>query len=667
MVVRKVFLLSAMIAAGAIIVSALALSYGLELFELKSRAWEYHARSRLMLAEMARTVVGMERVAGESASTPTDPADAVQRLHEAGARLDALNTSRYAPDSPLEVTGLRQSLTELDSALVRFSSGDIARLDSRTHRSLAPYRADVLSAIDRLDEAHQRSMTALESRYRNRLAGAGFGLAVTIIVTAVVLLTVFGLTLGRIHRDHRRNRETLTELHRAQGELEKLAYHDSLTELPNRRLFYTHLRQILGMAERSDLRFALVLLDIDDFKYVNDNLGHQEGDLLLRAVAQRLQFSLREVDLVARVGGDEFAVVLSDAGSEREVTVIADKLMERVTQPLSLGKHSYRPSLSMGAYLVGPGERDPDAVMKSVDLALYEAKEQGKGRYCFHTPELETTAERRFAVERQIRQALDGDELMLHLQPQIRIASGQVVGFEALVRWREPGGELIYPDAFIPRLMDNRLIGDLAHWVIDEGLAQAATLHGNGFKEVDMALNISARQLHHAELPERLQSLLSGVGMESYRIKLEITEAALLEHINESRAVLETLRDMGFRISIDDFGTGYSSLSYLKLLAADEIKIDGSYIAHIAEDPEMRELVKAIISLAHGLKMLVVAEGVETREQFEVLRVLDCDVAQGFYTGAPATLAEWLASGAGGRMHPPAGSRSGGECKPAPR
>ncbi len=658
MVVRKVVLLSAMIATGAIIVSALALSYGLELFDLKSRAWEYHARSRLVLAEMARTVVGMERIAGEPASAPTDSA---LRLHETAARLEALNTSRYAPDPPLEGTGLRRALMELDGALVRFSSGDVARPDLRTRRALVPYRAEVIAAIDRLDDAHQRSMSVLESRYRNRLAVAGFALAVTTIITLVIVLAAFALTLARIHRDNRRNRETLTELHRVQGELEKLAYHDSLTELPNRRLFYTHLRQILGMAERSDLRFALVLLDIDDFKYVNDNLGHQEGDWLLRAVAQRLQFSLRNVDLVARVGGDEFAVVLSGVGSEREATVIIDKLMAQVSQPLTLGEHSYRPGLSMGAYLVGPGERDPGAVMRSVDLALYEAKEQGKGRYCFHSSELETTAERQLVMEKRIRQALDRDELMLHLQPQIRIASGQVVGVEALVRWRDPAGELIYPGAFIPRLVDSTLISDLAHWVIDEGLTQAATLHRDGFKDVDMAFNISARQLHNAGLPERLQSLVASVGMESYRLKLEITETTLLEHINESRAVTETLRRMGFKVSIDDFGTGYSSLSYLKLLAADEVKIDGSCIAQIVDDPEMRELVKAIISLAHGLKMLVVAEGVETREQLDVLRALDCDVAQGFYTGAPATLAELRARGATGWLDIPEGSWLGNE------
>lgn len=429
----------------------------------------------------------------------------------------------------------------------------------------------------------------------------------------------------------------ITERRESEMRSEYLGGHDALTGLPNRSLLQDRLTHAIAHARRSTRLVAVLFLDLDRFKVINDSLGHEKGDELLCILADRLIQSMRESDTAARLGGDEFVVLLEDMESEGQVSFVAENLLSRIAEIMSLGTQAVATSASMGISLFPRDGEDPATLMKNADIAMYQAKKAGGNSFRFFDQEMNVQAMRRMLVESSLRVALapQSDGLSLHYQPIVELTSGRLIGMEALARWNHPDSSISTPDYFIPVAEEVGLIVPLGEKLLRMACRQFRCWQSKWCSDAVLSFNLSARQLGSADLVPMIRSVLNETGMNPARLQLEITETALMRSIDHARLLLQELAQMGIRLSIDDFGTGYSSLSYLKTLPIHKLKIDRSFVQDVVIDKDDAAIVNAIIAMAHNLGLIVTAEGVETGEQMAFLNAHGCDEAQGYYFSRP--------------------------------
>jgi diguanylate cyclase (GGDEF)-like protein/PAS domain S-box-containing protein len=441
----------------------------------------------------------------------------------------------------------------------------------------------------------------------------------------------------------------VTERKQAEEALAHQALHDSLTGLPNRNLLHDRLEQAMLTARREHRQLAVLLLDLDRFKEVNDTFGHHYGDLLLRQVGPRLQGALRQSDTVARLGGDEFAILLSSCADVEAAKLTAAKLLSALEVPFVVEGQTLTISGSMGVVMYPEHGQDVQTAMRRADVAMYAAKRDGEG-FSVYAMEQDRHSALRLTLSSQLRQGIDGNELLMYYQPKISLSTHRIVDVEALVRWQHPERGVIGADHFIPLAEQTGLIRPLSHWVLKAVLEQCRDWRRAGL-EIGVAINISMRNLHDPQLPDTIADLLRAWDVPPATLLLEITETALMTNPARTMDVVMRLSELGIHLSIDDFGTGYSSLSYLKRLPVREIKIDKSFVRDMAHDENDAVIVRSTIDLGHNLGLQVVAEGVENCQALDQLEVLGCDLAQGFYMGTPMAAPElerWLGESAWG-------------------
>ncbi len=424
--------------------------------------------------------------------------------------------------------------------------------------------------------------------------------------------------------------EDITERRQNEAKIAHMALHDALTGLPNRMLLCERLEQALNTARRGE-NVVVLCLDLDRFKEVNDTLGHPVGDALLKTVAERLRSSIRDFDLVARVGGDEFVVLQISADPAKEAAALASRLIEVISAPYELNGHQAVIGTSVGIAVELAAGADPETLLMQADMALYRAKADGRGTFCFFEQEMNASAHARREVERDLRLALANGDFELNYQPLVNLERNEVSGFEALLRWRHPERGMVSPGDFIPLAEETGLIVPIGEWVLREACAEAATWPDH----IKIAVNLSPVQFKGRKLVDMVFNALAAAGLDARRLELEITESVLLQDSEATLAALRQLHNLGVSIAMDDFGTGYSSLSYLRRFPFDKIKIDRCFIANLSTGDESGlAIVRAIGSLGHALGLTITAEGVETQQQLEIIRLEGCDEMQGYVFSA---------------------------------
>ncbi|MCA0184930.1 MAG: EAL domain-containing protein [Proteobacteria bacterium] len=433
----------------------------------------------------------------------------------------------------------------------------------------------------------------------------------------------------------------ITERRRNEARIEFLAHHDPLTALPNRLLAEDRFEQARGHAARSGERTALLFLDLDGFKTINDSLGHDIGDEMLKALASRLRHQVRETDTVCRLGGDEFLVILPGVRDLESLSLRVDKLLTAVEAPVELPGRTLTTSVSIGVALYPDDGEDFTTLMKNADTAMYHAKDAGRNTYRMFDEAMNHQVQEALRLRSNFQRGLAGGEFVLHYQPLLDLKSGRVVGAEALVRWHDPERGMLSPGHFIPVAESSGMIVPLGAWVLREACRQAARWQAPGGEPLVVAVNISAIQFKRGNLEQTVAEALSDSGLPPDRLEIELTESTLLHQTDEVLATLQRLREFGVRLSIDDFGTGYSSLAYLKKLAVNKLKIDQSFVRDLTSDPEDSAIVRAIVDMAHSLNLVTIAEGVENAEVLAVLRSFGCDEGQGYYFARPMPEAEF--------------------------
>jgi len=434
------------------------------------------------------------------------------------------------------------------------------------------------------------------------------------------------------------------ERKKAEERMATMAYYDSPTKLPNRSLFQDRLRQVMARNGRNNALAAVLFLDIDDFKRVNDTLGHSVGDLLLKGVAERLSNTMRrsdsvsrrtEDDMFARLGGDEFTVLLSEIREFEDAAKVARRIIDALSKPFVLDNHEIYITTSIGVAVFPHDGRDMDTLMKNADAAMYHAKAQGKNNYQYYKESMNAAAIKRLALEGDIRRAIDRNEFLLYYQPQVNAVSGRIIGVEALIRGQHPEKGMSPPSDFIPLAEQTGLIIPMSEWIIETACIQSRLWRQNGFAPIPISINLTSHQFRQRNFIENISNVLRDYDLSPEDLLLEITESTLMEDTEMTVISLNALTKMGFRLVIDDFGTGYSSLSYLKRFPLYSIKIDQSFVREVTTDQDDEAIARAVISMAHSMRMIVVAEGVETVEQMRFLIEQGCDKMQGYLFSRP--------------------------------
>ena len=460
-------------------------------------------------------------------------------------------------------------------------------------------------------------------------------------LTLAFVLPCFAAVGGRISELRSRLRRTNDELTTALGMIQKMATHDSLTGLPNRALFNETLAHAIGQAERHGRQLAIFFMDLDRFKNINDTLGHGVGDRVLQEAARRLTAAVRTSDLVARLGGDEFVLLVEEFRDSADLADIAGKVYEGFAPTLMVDGQELGLSTSIGICTYPADGLDAGTLLANADVAMYRAKEQGRNRHCFYAAELNHLSQERLALETGLRHALDRGEMEVFYQPKVEFATGRVAGVEALIRWRHPTLGLLLPDRFVPLAEETGLIVPMGYWTLRR-VCECARRWGDLGFNLPVAVNLSARQFHEAELVSQVAAILRATGVAPNTLEIEITESMVMKDPDRAVTIMEALRRMGVRLAIDDFGTGHSSLGYLKRFPVDRLKVDRSFVRDLPHNGDDVAITRAVIAMAHSLRMTVVAEGVEHQHQFEMLRDEGCDEFQGWYCRPALEEAELL-------------------------
>jgi diguanylate cyclase (GGDEF)-like protein/PAS domain S-box-containing protein len=441
----------------------------------------------------------------------------------------------------------------------------------------------------------------------------------------------------------------ITERKQAADEIEHLAFYDTLTHLPNRRLLLDRLRRALAASARSGRDGAILFLDLDHFKTLNDSLGHAIGDLLLQQVAERLTECLRESDTVARaarLGGDEFVVILEDLSEHNleavsQVTAVSEKILKTINQPYQLATHEYHSTVSIGVAFFSDHEYAQEDLLKHADIAMYQAKKAGRNTVCFFDPHMQEAINTRADMDRELRKAIDKQQFHLYYQIQVDYM-GDIIGAEALIRWLHPERGLISPFHFIPLAEETGLILPIGLWVLETACTQLKTWQKNMLtRDLALSINVSAKQFYQADFVEQVQTAVMRHRINPMQLKLELTESILLGNVEDTITIMTALKDIGIRFSLDDFGTGYSSLQYLKRLPLSQLKIDQSFVRDITTDNSDKAIVRTVVVMAKSLELEVIAEGVETAEQQQLLLDKGCMYYQGYLFGKPVPISEF--------------------------
>jgi diguanylate cyclase (GGDEF)-like protein len=434
----------------------------------------------------------------------------------------------------------------------------------------------------------------------------------------------------------------VTSQRMSEKRLFQLAHFDTLTNLPNRQTFSERIKHAIALASRRNSRLAVIFLDVDHFKTINDSLGHEVGDSVLRIVAERIEACLRQSDTVARIGGDEFVILLEEgAGPGDSFEVVADKLNKTVAQPIIVNNIELYVAASMGICVFPQDGTDSETLLRNADTAMYRAKGAGRNCWRFFDESMARSAARKLDLETALRRAIERGELTLHYQPQRALENGLIVGVEALIRWNRPGQGMVPPLEFIPLAEESGLIVTIGNWVLETACEQAAAWHREGKRHLRIAVNISARQILHKDFVAQVARTLTASRLPAELLELEITESSILENLEETVRKLQQLKMMGVSIAIDDFGTGYSSLSYLKQLPIDRLKIDRTFVKDVPEDRDDCAIVRTIIAMSDSLGLSVIAEGVETQEQLDFLKAEGCREVQGYLISKPIPAEEF--------------------------
>ena len=430
----------------------------------------------------------------------------------------------------------------------------------------------------------------------------------------------------------------ITERKAAEQQIEYQAYHDALTGLANRHLFQEHLKLAVALAQRRAKQVAVLFLDLDHFKVVNDSLGHSVGDELLREISRRLKSGVRDGDTVARVGGDEFTIVLQDVSNAQDAAIVAQKVLRTVAEPMTVHEHRLFATASIGIAIYPNDGSDAETLLKNADTAMYRAKSEGRNTFQMSTHELSRSTQERMTVESGLHLALEAGEFSLLYQPQIDVETMNIVGMEALLRWKHPDRGVILPEDFISVAEERGLILPIGDWVLRQACRDARRFHDLGIPHFRVAVNLSARQFRDPSLGDQVKRALAESGFRAEALELEITETVAMENVQLTMSTLDEFRRSGVTIAIDDFGTGHSSLSYLKRFPIDALKIDRSFVGDLPDQFEDAAIVSSVIQLANGLGLRVVAEGVETAAQLEFLKEAGCREVQGYYFSYPVTI-----------------------------
>ncbi len=433
----------------------------------------------------------------------------------------------------------------------------------------------------------------------------------------------------------------VTERKRSEEQIRHMATHDALTELPNRMMFGQLLNHAIQAAKRNKRQLAVLFIDLDRFKIINDTLGHEAGDLLLQTIAARFKQTLRAMDVVARLGGDEFVVLVEEVANPDQLVIVAQKILSAAMKPVSLMGEECRVTASVGISLYPKDGEDEQALMKTADKAMYFAKEEGKNNYQFYSEGMQSQSIEQFSLETHLRLALERNELSLSYQAKLDFKTGAITGVEALLRWHSPLLGDVTPTQFIPVAEETGLIVPIGRWVMKTACAQNVAWQQQGLPPVCISVNLSLRQLRDENLIKDIKTALGDSGMAPHLLELEITESMVMHNPARMVAILTQIKDMGVRLAIDDFGTGYSSLAHIRRFPIDTIKVDRSFIRNVPEDFEDKAIIEAIISMGQTLSLTVVAEGVETQEQMNYLKEHSCNEMQGYYFSKPVAADEF--------------------------
>jgi diguanylate cyclase (GGDEF)-like protein/PAS domain S-box-containing protein len=442
-------------------------------------------------------------------------------------------------------------------------------------------------------------------------------------------------------RGYRGTGTDITARKQSEQRIHHVAQHDVLTGLPNRSLLQDRLGQAVAYSVRCNHPVWVMLIDLDRFKFVNDSMGHKAGDVLLVTIAARLRSALRDTDTVARLSGDEFVVILTEHEDQQLSVDIVQRLMDSVAQPVMLGSKEFFVTCSIGVAAYPTDGAPAESLIEHADIAMYRAKKLGRNNFQFYTPAMNEEAMERVRIESALRNALERDEFVLHYQPQVDLASGEIVGMEALLRWQHPEMGMVAPSRFIGVAEETGLIVPIGAWVMRAACLQNQAWRQAGLGKLRVAVNLSARQFGAPNLIEAIRNVLAETGLAPACLEIELTESLFMSDVALAVELLHSMKGLGVNLSIDDFGTGYSSLSYLSRFPIDVLKIDRSFVAEITRDSNDAAIVASIIALAHNLKLAVIAEGVETEEQLDYLRRHGCDEMQGYYFSRPLPAAEF--------------------------